>query len=174
MLLFSGGRSFTNKQLIRMVDFRLLAEIIDAYLYGITNSSKRRLDNLYDSFDPEFPQKDETEERISKAMNFIIDLKEIHNGPLMKPYNIYSLVLAISHVLSPIEILNKEYKAPNVYAFDRDRVMSNLSSLAEALNDDQPSTKYKDFVLANMSKTNGALHRSKRFKWFCKSLVERI
>ncbi len=165
---------FSNKQLIRMVDFKLLAEIIDAYLYGIKDSSERRLDNLYESFDSEFPHKDETEERINKAMDFIIDLKEIHNGPLMKPYNIYSFILAINHVHSPIEILNKEYEAPRGYSFERDKVISNLSVLAEALNIDPTPKKYKDFVIANTSKTNGALHRSKRFKWFCKALVEHI
>ena len=157
-----------------MVDFKLLAEIIDAYLYGITNSSKRRLDNLYESYNEEFPLKDETGERINKAIDFIIGLKEIHNGPLMKPYNIYSFILAINHVYSPIETLNKEYEAPRGYSFERDKVISNLSMLAEAVDTDQTPKKYKDFVMANSSKTNGALHRSKRFKWFCKALVEHI
>lgn len=164
----------TNKQLIRMVDFKLLAEIIDAYLYGITNSSKRRLDNLYESFNPKFPFRDETEKRISNAMEFIIDLKEIHNGPLMKPYNIYSLILAINHVHSPIETLGELYKAPRKYSFERDKVVSNLSMLAEAVDNDATTGRYKKFVLANMSKTNGALHRGRRFKWFCKALVEQI
>jgi len=171
---FANLGVFTNKQLIRMVDFKLIAEIIDAYLYGITNSSKRRLDNLYESFDSEFPRKDEIEERINKAMDFIIDLKEIHNGPLMKPYNIYSFILAINHVHSPIETLNREYEAPRGYSPERDKVISNLSMLAEALNNDETPKKYKDFVMANTSKTNGALHRSKRFKWFCKALVGHI
>ena len=162
---------FTNKQLIRMVDFKLLAEIIDAHLYGITNSSKRRLDKLYEFFDDRFPFKDETEKRISNAMEFIIDLKEIHNGPLMKPYNIYSLILAINHAHSPIETLNKLYEAPREYVFERDRVVSNLSMLAEAVDNDAAIGKYKEFVLANMSKTNGALHRGIRFRWFCKALI---
>lgn len=162
---------FTNKQLIRMVDFKLLAEIIDAYLYGITNSSKKRLDNLYDSFDDKFPLNDETEKRISNAIEFIIDLKEIHNGPLMKPYNIYSFILAINHVHSPIEKLNELYIVPGKYTFKRDKVVSNLSMLAEAVDNDATHGKYKKFVLANMSKTNGALHRGIRFKWFCKALV---
>jgi len=165
---------FTNKQLIRMVDFKLLAEIIDAYLYGITNSSKRRLDKLYESFNNEFPFQDETGKRISNAMEFIIDLKEIHNGPLMKLYNIYSLILAINHVHSPVETLDKLYKAPRKYAFERDEVVSNLSILAEAVDNDATTGRYKKFVLANMTKTNGALHRGIRFKWFCKALVEHI
>jgi hypothetical protein len=165
---------FTNKQLIRMVDFKLLAEIIDAYLHGITNSSKKRLGNLYESFDHEFPFRDETEKRISNAIEFIIDLKEIHNGPLMKPYNIYSLILAINHVHSPIKTLNKLYMAPKRYSFKRDKVVSNLSVLAEAVENGATTGRYKNFVLANMSKTNGALHRGRRFKWFCKALVEQI
>ena len=165
---------FTNKQLIRMVDFKLLAEVIDAYLYSITNSSKRRLDKLYEFFDDKFPFKDETEKRISNAMKFIIDLKEIHNGPLMKPYNIYSLILAINHVHSPIKALNKVYRCTRGYAFERDKVISNLSILAEAVENNETSGRYKKFVLANMSKTNGALHRGRRFKWFCKALIEQI
>lgn len=165
---------FTNKQLIRMVDFKLLAEIIDAYLYGITNSSKRRLNKLYDSFNDEFTFKDETEKRISNAMKFIIDLKEIHNGPLMKPYNIYSLILAINHVHSPIETLNELYKATGGYSFERDKVVSNLSTLVEAIDNDATTGRYKKFVLANMGKTNGALHRGIRFNWFCKALIGHI
>ena len=165
---------FTNKQLIRMNDFKLLAEVIDAYLYGITNSSKKRLDTLYESFDGEFPFKNETEKRISIAIELIIDLKEIHNGPLMKPYNIYSLILAINHVHSPIATLNKSYEAPRGYVFERDKVISNLSILAEAIANDATTGRYKKFVLASMTKTNGALHRGIRFTWFCKALVEHI
>jgi hypothetical protein len=82
--------------------------------------------------------------------------------------------LAIDHAHSPIETLNRLYKTPEGYVFERDRVVSSLSILAEAVANDETAGKYKRFVLANMSKTNGALHRGIRFQWFCKALIEHI
>lgn len=161
---------FTEKQLIRMADAKLFTELIHAVLKGIMKTNARSLDALYRDYDSEFPEQPEMEQRISNAVNFVIRLEEIHQSALMKSYNFYTLMLAISHLKSPVESLNSLYSQPSPYVYHRDYAVSNLTSLADVLDADTFDDKFKPFVSATVSDTNGARNRQTRFQWFCKAL----
>ena len=161
---------FTEKQLIRMADAKLFTELSHAVLNGITKTSARSLDALYSSHDSEFPEQQAMERRISNTINFVISLEEIHKSALMKSYNFYTLMLAISHLKSPVESLTSLYLSPIPYVYHRDYAVSNLTTLADALDADTFDDKFKSFVSATVSNTNSARNRETRFKWFCKSL----
>lgn len=165
---------FGEKQLVRMADAKLLSEVVHAFLYGITTTDARKLDILYSEFDQGFPQEKEMQDRIEEAMSLVLDLEEIHRGPLVKPYNFYSLALAISHVKNPVEKLTVDYEPPTTRVYDRDIVAANLTSLAESLEYPEEPGAFREFVTANLSKTNVAAHRSIRLRWFCKALEPRL
>ena len=84
-----------------MADAKLFTELIHTVLNGITKTSARSLDTLYRDYDSEFQKQQEMEQRISNAINFVIALEEIHRSALMKSYNFYTLMLAISHLGCP-------------------------------------------------------------------------
>ena len=161
---------FGEKQIVRMSDAKLFSEIIHALLFGITTTDARKLDKLYEEYDVNFLKEKEIEERIERTIDFILGLEEIHNGPLMKPYNFYSLSLGISHMINPLPELMEDYEPPKAYTYERNVVVSNLTALSESLEDPETPGNFGEFVLANLSKTNVAEQRKIRFKWFCKSL----
>jgi hypothetical protein len=165
---------FGENQLTRMADTKLFAEVCHAFLFGISTTNKAKLDNLYKANDDTFPDKSGIQMRIKKALGFILDLVELHKGPIMKPHNIYSLVLAVSHILKESGELNRDYAVRETYRFDRDIVITNLSRLAESLENQEEDGKYREFVKANISKTNVAEHRRIRFQWFCNALEPRL
>jgi hypothetical protein len=167
---------FGQKQLIRMADAKLFTEIIHAFLHGITKTDARKLDNLYKSHERDFSKKAELEKRIDRAINFVLSLEEIHQSPLVKPYNFYSLILAVSHIMNPVDGFKSIYEPPIPNLLDRNFVLSNFTKLAEALeNPDAFGDKaFKEFVLATLSDTNGQQNRQTRFKWFCKALEPKL
>ena len=178
---------FTENQLVRMADMKLYSEIVHAFKYGITATGSSRLDMLYKEFDYSFPDENEIYKRFDEAMNFLLDMKEIHHGPLMNSYNIYSLILAFSYMKNPNEFddnikimkdakpFNMLYSATVPYEFKREIVVPNLTRLAEALEETDNSQKeFKEFIDATTSTTHGQKNREIRFKWFCKALEPRL
>lgn len=159
-----------EKQIVRMADAKLFSEITHALMYGIATTNATKLNKMYSEFDPEFPAEAAIEKRIEHAMALITDLEEIHNTPLVKPYNLYALVLAISHISDPVPGLKLIWEPPSPYVYDRNIVVANLSTLAESLESADSSGALREFVLANISKTNVAEHRTKRWIWFCRAL----
>ncbi len=165
---------FTEKQLIRMADAKLFTELTHAVLKGIMKTNAKSLDALYRDYDSEFPEQQEMKRRISNTINFVISLEEIHRSALMKSYNFYTLMLAISHLKSPVESLTSLYRRSTDYAYNRDWVVPNLTTLAEVLDADTFDDKFKPFVSATVSDTNSAQNRKTRFKWFCKALEPKL
>jgi len=161
---------FGEKQLVRMADAKIFSEITHSFLFGITTTDKKILAKLYKDYDLEFAREKEIETRIEETMDLIIGLEEIHKGPLMRPYNLYSLILAISHVMNPVVELRRDYESSVPYVYEREAVVSNLTALSESLQDPENPGIFSEFVSANLSKTNVADQRKKRFKWFCKAL----
>lgn len=161
---------FGEKQLVRMADAKLFSELIHGLLYGISTTNVRKLDNLYSTFDRSFALEEEIQDRVEEAMSLVIDLEEIHKGSLMKPYNLYCLLLAICHARKPMEQLMSVHEPVTPYRYDRNIVVANLTTLAESLEYPEQRGRFRQFVSANLSKTNVAAHREIRLKWFCKAL----
>jgi hypothetical protein len=166
---------FTEKQLVRMVDAKLLTEITYAIINGITTTTAKNLDAIYKNFDSDFAQASEIEERFDKAMDVLISLDEIHKTPLVKPHLIYALILAISHFFSPIETLQPVYQFPMDSKLDRNFVLPNLTALADALeNQELFEAKFEPFVNASLKTTNEKKRRQEIFRWMCKALLPKL
>jgi len=161
---------FGEKQLIRMADTKLMSEMVHAINFGITTTNERILNKLYAKYDERFSMEIDIETRFDEIVNYTIQFEDIFNSPLVKPYNFYSLGLAITHMRKPVNNFIENYNPEVPYVFNRDVVKANLTNLADALEALQESGKYKEFVKANLSMTNVAAHRIIRFKWFCKAL----
>jgi hypothetical protein len=165
---------FGEKQLVRMADAKLFSETIHALLNGINTTNKKMLDDLYRDRDEDFPEEQELQHRIDEAMSFMLGIEDIHNGPLMKPYNFYSLLLAICHAKQPVEQLSVDCEVAMPYVYNKDIVRSNLTSLAEALEDPDNPGRFGEFVKASLEKTNVAQYRKIRLIWLCRALQQRL
>lgn len=171
---FSRIGLFSQKQLVRMADTKLLTEICHAYFYGITTTSKTKLDGLYKAKDKEeaFPEESELEERLTSALDQILEWEEIHDTALMRPHVFYALALATMHVRDPVSKLQELFSSPSLSDLHEAEVVSNLTALAQALDDPTNAGDLAEFAEASSERTNVAEQRIKRFTWCCRALIE--
>lgn len=161
---------FTPKQVIRMADAKLLTEVTHALYYGITTTSKKKLDDLYKEFDVNYPGEKEVEGRFKDAIGFVVAMPEIHGTSLMKPHVMYALLLAIMHMNEPLEMLEELAPGGERASFDYDNAVSNLTALADAWDNGEDSGDFADFVKASSERTNVKAQRETRFRWLYTAL----
>jgi len=166
--------SFTQKSLARMEDTKLYCEIVHALLSGISTTTKKKLDDLYKLKDKQFPEATEIKGRISAAIDVILGFPDTHKSVLMKPYMLYSLILAITHLTRPVPTLQGVYPSDGKYLLDNDVALTNLTALAEAAESNGETSLFSEFVKASSSKTNVKAQRENRFIWFCKALQPQL
>jgi Protein of unknown function DUF262 len=163
---------FTERNLSRMADAALLSDIVYTLCHGIKSASERNLDKFYEENDNAFPQDQEMHDRISAAMDHIIQWPDIHKSALMKSYNFYSLVLALSHALKPVQgnNLNEFYPRSSPLQIDPQFALPNLTLLSDAV--DQPSAhpQLSEYIEACAKATTRIEQRRKRFIWLSKAL----
>lgn len=165
---------FSEKSIIRMGDAKLLSEVFHAIYNDIKTTNKSMLNKLYESNDKKFDDQREWRSRISAAVDFVLAIEDIHRGPLMKHYMMYSLLLAIMHLQKTIPKLNPAYKQVGAWRPKAEITSANLSKLAEAIEADEVEAELESFVKASTDKTNVADQRKARFVWFCKALQPQL
>jgi hypothetical protein len=156
-----------------MADTKLLTELAHAYIYGITTTNKAALDSLYKSRDREFPEEKKLELRLSDAFDKLIEWSDLRETSLMKPFMMYSLVLAIMHVTNPVSTLEGVYGSPKIAKLDRASAIANLTTLADAVDNPDDYPRFKEFVAASSEKTNVAAQRKTRFVFFSRALSQK-
>lgn len=161
---------FGQKQLVRMADTKLFAEIIHSLLFGIQTTRKSTLDALYRDKDEEFLEVQMVENRIVAAIDQLSSWSQLHNGPLMKSYVMYSLILAVTHMKRSVRTLEGLYVSRRLRQFDDSVVLPKLTALAEAIENPESAGKLEEFVKACVSHTNVREQRAHRFVWLCKAL----
>lgn len=183
---FQACGVFTEKQINRMVDAKLITEIAHALLRGITTTSKASLDKIYRDFDVDFPQQDEVDGAIRAGLDGVLSDPDIRDTPLLKPYNVYSLALAHIQHSGKWEV-DDDVQLPSVPDFRAGESSYNLSLLAEAISvyeeigdvdedggvapaDDAPPSPYAEFIQATKERTNVASQRKRRFEYFLAAL----
>lgn len=158
----------TVKQLARMQDIKLMAEITHALYHGITTTAAKQLNQLYDDHNKTFPQRDKFAERFKAAFSVVLKLESIENTLLAKHYHFYCLILALMHTQEAIPTLKSLAKGGRglrkLKAIDE-----NLGILADVLEIDdleEVNDDYQDFWSASTQTTNTAANRTVRFKAF--------
>lgn len=170
--IFLDTGIFREKQLVRMADNKLLTELCDSFLHGIRTTDKKILDAIYRSRDEEFDEEGTFRDRITTSFDLIRRLEAVHESTLMKPYMVYSLAQAITHIRKRVSKFEKLFRSPNLRTIDIEVALPNLTTLMEAVDSDEDDTgKYAKFVDASREKTNVKVNRRVRFKWFCKALT---
>lgn len=175
--------TFSEKQLVRMADAKLLTEVIHALFHGISTTNRGKLEQIYLDKDRGFPEADEIANRLSASIEFLVRLVAIHGTPLVSPHNVYALLLAITHLQHSVPRLEPLYEVPRARRLKLGVAQQNLSALAEALSrgrdsdhDQLINNRHRrfdpldSFVLASETKTNVKSQREMRFQWFCAAI----
>lgn len=169
---FETSGVFTLKQLNRMQDAKLLTEVVKAMLDGISTTSKASLDAIYRKYDKDFPRQTDVGDALRPALQFVLSFEEIRGTPLMKTYNVYSLLLAHMHVNGTWS-LGEDYVGLHIDAFEEGDVAYNFSLLSEAIeagDDIDEDSEFASFVEATTERTNVTDQRTTRFDYFVAAL----
>jgi Protein of unknown function DUF262 len=170
-----------ESQISRMADASLITEICVAMHFGHQHASETKNDQFYRDRETEFPEEHAFEGRLRVGFEKILELKPIHDTPLMKPYNFYSLILAVMHTVRELPALkipsdnDRAWHEPRrPWRPELDVVLANLGLLADALEQEVPPAKLADFVEACSKATNRMNQRKTRFCWFCTALQPKL
>lgn len=163
---------FTERQLSRMSDAALLSDIVFTLSRGLKHSSDRNLDKFYEDNEATFPEEDALRARVTAAMDRILAWPELHGSALMKSYNFFTLLLAISHALAPSQQGNFQEIYPRTApaAIDPQFALPNLTRLAAALDEPGAYPQLAEYVAACSKATTRFEQRKTRFVWLSKAL----
>lgn len=163
--------AFSQKQLVRMADAKLLTEMSHSVMNGIATTNKSSLNKLYRDRDVDFAEEGQLEERLRRAMDLLVSLPALHRTELMKTYQLYALILAVMHFQAPVPSLEPFVPPHGRNELDRDVAVSNLTALAAAIESGDEEGPFAEFVKASSSRTNVREQRETRFRWFYEALV---
>lgn len=166
-------RTMSEREIIRMADHKLFAEIVDAMLHGVRTTSSRTLDRMYRDFDVvDVPEHDRLLQDIDSACSRIVGWRDLCETSLVQRSHIfYSLMLAIILV---------EDSWPNLLQDDTrqsDSILhpnseQNLLALSDALISEEEGSPFGPFLKACSEKTNTRGQRQTRIKWLARALTQ--
>jgi hypothetical protein len=172
---FVGMGIVSEKQISRMVDLELITELVHATLRGIKTASPRALDILYREYDESFTDRTKIEPQIEFGIGEIIDLIDIHNTRLMSRANVYSLFCALVAVQFSASVLrgylDEQGRAEKFT--DKANILTNLTALADVIENDSIEPPLDEFVHAASQGTNTEKNRTTRFRWCHRALTAR-
>jgi hypothetical protein len=161
---------FTERNLARMDDAKLLTDICFTVSEGVKNQSENALDTYYARGEGGYELEAEMRERLANVFSVILEWVDLHNGPLMRSYQFFTLALAVTHCMQPVQALNAAYELDGPVAIDDAIALPNLTLLAEALENPEAEPDLAEFVRASSAATTRIGSRTTRFQHFCAAL----
>ena len=164
---------FTNRQVVRMADSELLAEMILSIEKGIVNSSNKVLSDLYKQYDKDFREEEVYANTIEEAFDFIVnELAELRNTHLMKPYVIHSLFCALIHNKHGLPGIAEKIGLEPIGQSTRDleTAVQSLEALSGAHETRDTQGEFSEYVWSCSGGTNREPRRVVRVKYLCMAL----
>ncbi len=171
--LFVEFGVLTNRQIVRMADSELLAEMVLAHEIGIVSSSNKVLSDLYKKYDVEFPAESEYGARLDEFFDFFVEqLGELRGSFLMKPYVVQSLYCAYMHNRYGLPgVADKVNASPvGVAARSSENTLRSLQALAMAHEGKDLDGDLGEYVWGCIGGTNREPRRVARVKFLLMAL----
>ena len=162
---------FAERQLVRMQDMKLFAEVTHALNQGVMTTNKRLLDQLYSRNDERFDEAVQYSHWITAAVGQLFELRRLWNTALVKPYSTYSFLLAAVHAKRDVSVLRPSLGQGAVELAPPDVTENRLLGVLDALEENAIAGPYGDFVKATISQTNVKKQRVARARLFFDALT---
>ncbi|MEL6104473.1 MAG: DUF262 domain-containing protein [Planctomycetota bacterium] len=162
----------SERQISRMRNTQLFAEIVMCTELGITTYSKKKIDDFYDRYDDEFADETKIWNAMVDAFELVLSLRAIQPTVLMKSFLFYSLTTAAINITSRFNQLDAEYPIRRRKKVNLENAERNLSVLADAIESEKPPQRFTKLHQACSEATNTANNRRERFRWCCKALEQ--
>lgn len=170
---FVGFNILTNRQIVRMADAELIAEMVLSLEKGLISTSPKLLNDLYASNDENFPKEAEYGVLIREFFEFLIQqLTDFKDSYLMKSYTIHALFCACVHNRIGLPDADDEIGVAPIGSFytDIDAAREQLRALSLAHESHDLEGAFKDYVLAVEGATTRKPSRVKRVQFLVKAL----
>jgi len=155
----------TTKQIVRMSDAELIAELVLILEKGLINKSESDINKLYEKYDEEFSAEQEYFSLILGFFNLLAaDFGELRDTLLMKPYAVHSLFAAYAHIKRGIPNGEKELGIPcrGKEIKKDDKSLAALLEISDAHELKDTKGKYGKYVSAALNTTTKAAQRRDR------------
>lgn len=162
---------FSRRDLIRMNDLKVYADIIHTIDAGFETIKGKQIDDLYKKYNATFPQEEVFTKLLTSGVDGFLANKEFHKQVFLRGHVFQTLVLAIIERNHPGTIpklfgdgwdgLKARVTAENV----------SLNALSEALGDPDAYPQLFDFVKACTTRTNVESQRLIRFAYLYQGLA---
>lgn len=162
---------FSRRDLIRMSDLKVYAEIALALDTGFSTVKGKQLDDLYRKYNATFPREEEFERILTKGVDSFLGRTDLHQDIFLRAHVFQSIVLALL-AQSDASVLTK--LVPTEHASTLQRVIDAkvpIEALAEALRDPESYPALEEFIDACSKKTNVEESKRIRFLYFRAGLL---
>ncbi len=168
--VFVKLRVFTARQLRRKADQQLMAEIVDAMLNGISTPTAKTLRDVYEGHERQFTSARSFASKLAEARTRIEKWDRLKRGKLKKQYQMFSLILAVTHALGDLAALRTDLGAQKRIRNDAE-VLEAFKPLERAVQMKVERGPYARFWAASHEKTNVRENRLKRCKYFYSAIT---
>lgn len=176
-ILLTEWKVFTPRQTIRLADAAFIADLFLTVTTGIVSTSDKKLHDLYERYDADFPEAAVFEQRFREIFTTIAsDLSNIQNSFMTKPAAMHSLFCAIyhnAHGLPDFENGSGLSRIGQSLGTSPEIATSNLLMLAEA-HQDGDTSRFPDYVNAMSAGSNRERQRFERVKFICRALRNQL
>jgi len=156
---------FTDREILRMKDSELLAELALSLENGIISLSPTQLNSIYKKYDETFPTRIEYFSKIEDAFNFIIsELEPLRGSFMMKSYALHSLVIALITAKYGNDRIENQLNVTPIgrFALNVEIARERLVALARAHEGKEIDGPFRPYVKATSSSTTKAPNRTIR------------
>ncbi|MFC4518815.1 DUF262 domain-containing protein [Cupriavidus pinatubonensis] len=156
----------SRRDVIRMVDLRLYAELVLTMEEGFITVKGAQLDRLYKKYNAGFDQADDLHEKIRFGIDFFLSHEVLHVDTILRMHVFQSVLLAIISVKYDGEF---DRRADQEHPELASRVEANnyaLETLIASLQEPEAYPALAEFISANSEATNTGLARATRFLYF--------
>lgn len=162
----------SRRDLIRMTDLRLYAEIALTLDEGFITVKGMQLDKLYKKYNAEFHNASVFQEKISYGVDYFINNEILHQDVLLRMHVFQSIVIA---AIATRFDENFEQQAIHTYPAILSAVQQHnypVDTLISSLREPAAYPALREFVKASSEATNTAVARTTRFLYFKQALSQ--
>ena len=166
-------KTLSDREIIRMADRKLYAEIVHAMFNGVRTTNSRMLDGMYLKYDTtNIPDEDQLLEAIDSACSHVLGWGDLCEANLVQRSHIfYSLMLAIICVESKWSGQLQDDVGQQGSSIHPNSEQ-NLLSLSDVLISEDGASRLAPFVKASSEKTNTRDQRLARIDWLMRAITQ--
>lgn len=161
--VFRSIKLFSNRDVIRMIDARVISEILSGMDEGFITLKAAQLNRLYARYNVSFPYENEYGYRVNEAFDWFVRRTDLHFKPFLRPHVFQSIILAYIDYRFEIGLLDDALEKLNGAPTIGSGVSFEL--LLRTLDDPESFPELEEFVDACSRRTNVAATRALRFRY---------